>query len=381
MKNKYIAIFIVVLFLFSSVGAENLSDKKNQLSNAQQHIKDKEAILEDQQAEERDLESQIKELDMKVVAIEDNIKDLGDKLNQKEEEIKTSEKELEAATKKKDEQYESTKERMVQMYKNQDIEYMQIIFSSDNIWDALNKVEYIKRISDKDDKILGEYKEQVELIEIQKEKIEEERIDLDLLRAQELAKRDELSQTINAKQVAISKLQIEQDNMATEIAELEDISVRLEADIKRLTAEMQAQNQEKVPIEYSGGAFTWPVPGWYRISSEYGPRTSPISGGGEVHTGIDIPASYGESVIAAADGTVITAGWVRGFGNTVMISHGSGLVTLYGHNSSVTVTVGQTVKKGETVAKIGSTGYSTGNHLHFEVRVNNSHTNPWNYLK
>ena len=381
MKNKYIAIFIVVLFLFSSVGAENLSDKKNQLSNAQQHIKDKEAILEDQQAEERDLESQIKELDMKVVAIEDNIKDLGDKLNQKEEEIKTSEKELEAATKKKDEQYESTKERMVQMYKNQDIEYMQIIFSSDNIWDALNKVEYIKRISDKDDKILGEYKEQVELIEIQKEKIEEERIDLDLLRAQELAKRDELSQTINAKQVAISKLQIEQDNMATEIAELEDISVRLEADIKRLTAEMQAQNQEKVPIEYSGGAFTWPVPGWYRISSEYGPRTSPISGGGEVHTGIDIPASYGESVIAAADGTVITAGWVRGFGNTVMISHGSGLVTLYGHNSSVTVTVGQTVKKGETVAKIGSTGYSTGNHLHFEVRVNYSHTNPWNYLK
>lgn len=381
MRKRYVSIFLVALFLLTPLGAESLNDKKDQLTNAQQNIKDKESILEEQKEEEKDLEGQIKALDMQVVDIEDNIKELGEKLQQKMKEIEKSEKDLEAATKKKDEQYEATKDRMVQMYKNQDMGYMQVVFSADNLWDAINKVEYIKRISNKDDKILGEYKEQIEVIEVHKEKIEEEKIDLDLLRAQELAKKDELSQAINAKQVAINKLQEEQNKTTAQISELEDISVKLEADIKRLTAEMEAQQQHKIPVEYVGGAFAWPVPGWYRISSEYGPRTSPIFGTSEFHTGIDIPASYGQSVSAAADGTVITAGWVRGFGNTVMISHGSGLVTLYGHNSSLTVTVGQSVSKGETVAKIGSTGYSTGNHLHFEVRVNNKHTNPWAYLK
>ena len=124
----------------------------------------------------------------------------------------------------------------------------------------------------------------------------------------------------------------------------------------------------------------WPVPGYYRISSDYVDRTSPIFGAAEFHTGIDIPASYGEDVVAAADGVVITSGWVNGYGNTVMISHGSGIVTLYGHNSSLVISNGQSVKKGQVIAKIGSTGYSTGNHCHFEVRINGDHTSPWPYL-
>ncbi len=383
MKRKYIGILLIASFLLTPLGAESIKDKKDELTNTQQHIKDKENILKEQKEEEKDLESQIKNLDMQVVGIEDNIKDLGIKLEQKMQEINQSEQNLEVATNKRDEQYESTKERMVQMYKNQDMGYMQVIFSSDNLWDAINKVEYIKRISDKDDKILDEYKEQIDIIEVHKDKIEKEKIDLDLLRAQEVAKKDELGQTINAKQLAINNLQAKQSKTSSEISELEDISAQLEADIKRITKEMQAQQEKenKVPVEYGGGTFTWPVPGWYRISSEYGPRTSPIFGKTEFHTGIDIPASYGQSVSAAASGTVITAGWVRGYGNTVIISHGSGLVTLYGHNSSLTVTSGQKVSKGETIAKIGSTGYSTGNHLHFEVRLNDNHTNPWNYLK
>ena len=124
----------------------------------------------------------------------------------------------------------------------------------------------------------------------------------------------------------------------------------------------------------------WPVPGNYRVSSGYVDRTSPIFGTAEFHTGIDIPANYGTSVVAAADGVVITAGWVNGYGNTVMISHGSGLVTLYGHNSSLVVSKGDSVKKGQTIAKVGSTGYSTGNHCHFEVRKDGDHVDPNIYL-
>ncbi|MBQ7241903.1 MAG: M23 family metallopeptidase, partial [Firmicutes bacterium] len=102
--------------------------------------------------------------------------------------------------------------------------------------------------------------------------------------------------------------------------------------------------------------------------------------GSEFHTGLDIPAPRGTNIVAAADGKVITAGYVRGYGNTIMISHGNGLVTLYGHNSSLAVSVGDWVSAGSVVAYCGSTGNSTGNHCHFEVRVNGSHTNPWNYL-
>jgi murein DD-endopeptidase MepM/ murein hydrolase activator NlpD len=171
----------------------------------------------------------------------------------------------------------------------------------------------------------------------------------------------------------MAKLEQQQEELYDQIDALEKASEDLEAEIKRLTAAST--------VKYSGGTFGWPVPGYYRISSEYNPRNSPISGIAEFHQGIDIPASYGEAVVAAADGIVITSGWVSGFGNTIIIDHGSGIVTIYGHNSSLTVSNGERVTKGQQVARIGSTGYSTGNHCHFEVRINGAHTSPWNYLK
>ncbi len=379
--RKYISVLLVATLFLLPTYADTLTDKKNQLDSAQQHIKDKESLIQQQEEEKKQIEVEIQELDTKVVEIEDNIKDLGIKIEAKQEEVRLSEIDLKEATVKKDDQYDATKQRMVQMYKNQRIGYMQLVFSSGNLWDAINRTKYINRISEKDNHILDGYEEQIEIIEVHKDKIEEEKNDLDLLRSEEIASKEGLNEAINAKQMAITSLQNKQDAVSREIEELEDISKEIQDDIKKLTAEMESQNKDKIPSQYGGGTFAWPVPGWYRISSEYGPRTSPIFGKTEFHTGIDIPAAYGESVVAAADGTVITAGWVRGFGNTVIISHGSGLSTLYGHNSSVTVSVGQSVRKGDVVAKIGSTGYSTGNHLHFEARLNNSHTNPWAYLK
>ncbi len=384
MKNnimRYVSVLLVVILCLIPTYADTLSDKKNQLNSAQQHIKDKEALLSQQEAEKNKIEAEIQKLDTEVVEIEDNIKQLGTKIEAKQEEIKLSELDLEAATIKKDDQYEATKERMVQMYKNQRIGYMELVFASDNLLDAINRTKYINKISERDNDILSDYEEQIKVIEVHKDKIEEEKNDLDLLRSEEITSKEGFNEAIESKQVAMNSLQDKQNAVSREIEELEDVSQSLEADIKKITAEMEAQNKDKIPPQYGGGKFAWPVPGWYRISSEYGPRTSPIFGKTEFHTGIDIPAGYGESVVSVADGTVITAGWIRGFGNTVIVSHGSGLTTLYGHNSSLTVSAGQKVKTGDVIAKIGSTGYSTGNHLHFEVRLNNSHTNPWAYLK
>ncbi len=378
--KKQISILLAFTLLLVPVYADTINDKKNQLSSAEQHIKDKEQLLEERKQERAAIEAEIKEVDTKMVAIQDNIKELGDQLEQKKLEIEESEKELEAANIKKDEQYEATKARMVQMYKNQKVGYIQVVFSSNSFWEAINRLEYIRRISEKDNTLLDTYQAQIDYIEVQKEKIESEKSDLDLLQKKEISKKNELEEARAAKQVAIDKLESEAGKLAGEISKLEEISEQLEEDIKKLTEEMEAKNKNQIPTQYTGGTFTWPVPGYYRISSEYNPRTSPISGNYEFHTGIDIPAGYGEDVVAAGDGVVITAGWVNGYGNTVMISHGSGIVTLYGHNSSVVVSQGQTVSKGQVVAKIGSTGYSTGNHCHFEVRVNGSHTSPWPYL-
>ena len=379
--KKQISILLAFTLLLVPVYGDTIDDKKNQLSSAEQHIKDKEALLDEHKKEKAAIQAEIKEVDQKMVAIEDNIKELGVQLDEKMKEIEASEAELEAATIQKEKQYEATKARMTQMYKNQKVGYIQVVFSSNNFWDAMNRLEYIRRISEKDNTLLDAYQEQIDYIEVQKEKIEEERLDLDLLQKQEISKKRELEEARATKQVAIDKLQSQENKLSGEISKLQELSEELEAEIEKLTKELEEKNKNKVPAQYTGGTFMWPVPGYYRISSEYNPRTSPISGKYEFHTGIDIPAGYGEDVVAAADGVVITSGWINGYGYTVMISHGGGLVTLYGHNSSLVVSEGESVRKGQVIAKIGSTGYSTGNHCHFEVRVGGSHTSPWPYLQ
>lgn len=401
MKKKWAFVLAVVLALVP-VNASTLKDKKNELNNTQQHIKDKKAQASQTKEKKEAIQQEIKAADLELVKIQDNIKELGQQLDKKKEEIKESQGKLDQAIAKKDEQYSATKDRMVQMYKNQKIGYMQVIFSSSSFWEAINRVEYVRRISRKDHNILDEYKAQIQTIEEQKKKIEDEKDELDILQKTEIAKNEELEKARDKKQQAMEKLAAEEGKLQSEIENLESVSEDLKAEINRLTKELEEKAKAQqaaaankntsgsssasssgggsIPTQYVGGTFMWPVPGYYRISSDYQGRTSPISGKSEFHTGIDIPASYGEDVVAAADGVVIKSGWVNGYGNTIMISHGSGIVTLYGHNSSLVASNGQSVKKGQVIAKIGSTGNSTGNHCHFEVRVNGDHTSPWPYL-
>ncbi len=404
--RKKIILLLAVLLTFMPVYATTLKDKKEALNSTQQDIKDKKETASQKKEQKEAIQEEIKKVDLELVEIQDHINELGDKLEVKREEIAASEEKLEEANEKKDDQYEATKERMVQMYKNQKIGYIQVVFSSNNFWDAINRVEYVKRISRKDHSILDEYKLQIETIEKQKKLIEEEKNELDMLQKEEIAKNDELETTRNKKEAAMEKLAAEEGKLKSEIVNLEEISENLKSEIQELTRQLeeearrQKEEEERkrkqaassssssnssstsgrIPTQYVGGTFMWPVPGNYRVSSGYVDRTSPIFGTAEFHTGIDIPANYGTSVVAAADGVVITAGWVNGYGNTVMISHGSGLVTLYGHNSSLVVSKGDSVKKGQTVAKVGSTGYSTGNHCHFEVRKDGDHVDPNIYL-
>lgn len=381
--KRIIAVCLIGALTLAPVYGSSIKDKKNELSSVKDNIEEAKDKISANKEKQDAIQAEIQKMDKQMVVIQDKILELDTQLATKEKEIAESEVLLEEAIKIKDEQYEKTKQRMTAMYKNQKVGYIQIIFSSTSFWEALNRIEYIQRISKQDNKLLDDYEAQIVEVERQKKKIEEEKAELDLLRKQQVAKKSELEEAKSVKDKALSQLAKEKGYLEDELQEAEMTSKELEEEIKRLTeaaqAAQKAQNSS-VSSKYTGGAFLWPVPGFYYLSSEYNPRNSPISGNYEFHTGIDIPASYGSDVVAAADGVVITSGWVNGYGYTVMISHGGGLVTLYGHNSSLVVQNGQSVTKGQTIAKVGSTGYSTGNHCHFEVRVNGSHTTPWNYL-
>lgn len=377
MRNKVIFL-IVVSLLLAPTYASSLSNKKNELNSTKQKIESAKGQLNSNKQSQEAIEKEMAEVDKQINKVEETIRDLETKLKEKEEQLARSEEELEAAILEKSRQYEATKDRMVQMYKNQKIGYIQVIFSSNSFWEALNRIEYIKRISEQDNTILDNYKKQVAIIENKKKAIEDEKNELEKLRQSEVEKRNELKQILANKDKKLDELAQKAGMLREQIENMENIADELAASIKKLTEKTNATVTSSA--KYTGGKFTWPVPGYYYISSEFGGRTSPISGKYEFHTGIDIPAEYGNNVLAAADGVVITSGWVRGYGNTIMINHGNGLVTLYAHNSSLVVSNGQTVKAGQVIAKIGSTGYSTGNHCHFEVRKNGSAVSPWNYV-
>jgi murein DD-endopeptidase MepM/ murein hydrolase activator NlpD len=170
-----------------------------------------------------------------------------------------------------------------------------------------------------------------------------------------------------------------QQQIAANTSQEEDLSQKYDDIQNAITAEL-AKQQSKTAV-YSGGVMGWPVPSSHNISSPFGPRVNPISGRTEIHTGIDIPAPSGSPIVASAAGKVIYAQWNSGgYGNMIGIDHGGGIATYYCHCSSIVTSVGQTVSRGQLIGRVGTTGYSTGNHCHFEVRVNGVAKNPLSFL-
>ncbi|MBO7333692.1 MAG: M23 family metallopeptidase, partial [Lachnospiraceae bacterium] len=161
--------------------------------------------------------------------------------------------------------------------------------------------------------------------------------------------------------------------LAAEIAVIEALEAQILEEKKQLAAQ---QNR----ITYDGGMFAWPCPGYIRITEEFGWRTNPFSGRSEFHSGLDMGAPAGTAILAAYDGVVVASAYNWSMGNYIMIDHGDGLYTIYMHASKLYANSGDIVVKGETIAAVGTTGSSTGNHLHFGVRLNGQYVSPWNYF-
>ena len=243
-------------------------------------------------------------------------------------------------------------------------------------------MQYVNDIMKYDNKLLGELKESEKLIEQKTNEIANDKAQVETLVAEQKEKTAEYNAKLAEKQNTYNQYKLDATKYEQELASWEKASEEVESLIAKASGGSSSSSSSSSGgnVTYTGGEFSWPVPGRSYISSGYGYRSRPIGSGREFHTGYDIPAPYGSNIVAAQSGKVIYASYMNGYGYTVMIDHGGGLVTLYGHNSSLVVSKGASVSKGQVIAKAGSTGNSTGNHCHFEVRKNGKHTSPKPYL-
>lgn len=410
MKNRLkiiTAIMLTLIFCMQPVCNVQATEESN-LSEAQQEKKTLEndlqkakELIDSLKGSKEDIQSEVEKLDKQLNEISGKVKELESQLSKKRQEIADTESALNKAKEQEKKQYRNMKKRIQFMYENGQTSYVEMLLSADSFTDFLNAVEYITQISQYDRKMLKEYQNmQVTIADTQKTletdyaslqslqaKVQEEK---QAVAALESAKKGEL----NAVADDLTDAQSVAKAYEAEIQAQNEVIAQIQAAQKRAAEQQAAQQQAQAAEEnqntaqnttpsgngQSTGSMMWPCPSSKRVTSDYGPRTSPTNGASSNHKGIDIGAAYGADIVAADGGTVIVATYSSSGGNYVIIDHGGGLCTVYMHASSLTVSAGQTVSKGQVIAKVGSTGISTGNHLHFGVTLNGVYVSPWGYV-
>ena len=367
--------FVILSFsIFSYVLAENEdTDLQQQREELQNQINDANGQLEDVQNELSENLQQVQKLDEK---IESSNKEL-EEINTKISELQTSMDEVQAKLEVAEENFNNQKEkldnRLIAVYESSDTEYLDVILSSRSISEFLSNYFLITELAKHDTELLEDMQSQKNEIQKSKDKLENDKKELGIIKANQSKTAKILENTKTVRENYISKLSDSEKEIQAKIDEYN-------AQFAAINAEILAMVKDGIAAEYIGGELAWPVPGYTRISSKYGMRTHPITGVYKLHTGTDISAPMGANFIAANDGIVTKAEYNGAYGNMVIIDHGGGVSTLYAHGSEILVQVGQTVKRGEPVLKVGSTGYSTGPHAHFEVRLNGVVTDPMPYI-
>ena len=371
-KSIIICTFLCT-FSFISYAAD-LNELQNQKNEIQTQIDESNSQLNDVNDELTDNLKQIQKLDESIQSSEENIEKLNEEITKKENEIQQIESELEKVTKKYDTQKALLDERLVEMYENDNVKYLDVILKSKNFSDFISTYYIISELTEYDMDLL-------EIVDGQRKEIEQKNL---ALSSQKESLEQEKS-TQKKTQIALSntkvlrknymlKLSQEEQDLQAKIDEYNNQVNQIEEEIKKLA--VTASFGE----DYRGGTMQWPIYGHYTITSNYGMRTHPITGVYKLHTGVDISATIGSDFTAIADGIVVKAEYNGAYGNMVIIDHGGGVQTLYAHGSQIIAQVGQEVKAGDIVLKVGSTGYSTGPHAHFEVRINGSPVNPLDYV-
>ena len=358
-------------------------ETQDKIDDIKEDIKAAEDKIEKLENNKSSLQSYISQLDQEANELEQRISDLNKDIENKKAEIEQVKLELEEAQAVADQQYEDMKMRIQYLYENGMPSMLELLLTSQSFTDFLNRSTYASQMTSYDREMLNAYIAQKEEVEQKKAELEAEEEELNLLADAASDQKKTVESLISAKNSEIASYQAQIDSESSNAdayeKDLAEQEKKLDQIEQQIAAAAAAAAQEG---DGDGGAsgFIWPCPSSHRITSYFGPRPQPTPGASTNHKGIDIGASYGSAIVASAAGRVTTATYSSSAGNYVVISHGDGMSTVYMHCSALYVSVGQTVSQGETIAAVGSTGYSTGNHLHFGVIKNGTYVNPLGYV-
>ncbi len=361
-------------------------DKKEDMQNTLTDMENDKTELEEVK---NDLSDYVVELDGKLTNLQNVLIELDTLIVNKKEEVESMKQSLKEAEQTEADQYEAMKKRIKFMYERGNTSYISILVAAENFSDMLNKAEYIEVISQYDRSMLEDYQKTKEVISQIKDQLVSEENELVNAKKEASDKEVEMNGLIDEKNTQIENYEKDITNKEQAIKEYEAEIAAQNATIAALEAKIAQAEREAAenvsgndvgPGSYGGGTFCWPAPSYTRISSDYGNRLPPTLGVQQFHNGVDMAAPSGSPILAASDGQVIAAAYSSTMGNYIMINHGSGIYTIYMHASALYVSSGQNVSRGQKIAAVGTTGRSTGPHLHFSVRVNGAYVSPWNYL-
>ena len=374
LKRKSRFAMIVAILLMLTFAVETSLASAATLSQIRNNIKNKQQELNESRAKEKSLGDQVNSLEQQINSKQSDIDELEASISEAQAKLETLEEELAAAEEKVNTQNENLNARLRNMYKNGSVGFIDVLMDSGSFSEFLNNLSLVEKVYTSDQDVLEELQKAYDEIDAKKKEIETLQAEL----SESKATMEEQKSSLEADKASVEKKKSE---IAADSAETQRELDKLEADAQALTSSIRNSGSSSSSSKYNGGIMAWPVPSCHTVSSGYGGRIHPTTGKYKFHGGLDIPGSYGSAIVAAHSGKVIWAG-NRGdsYGNYVIIDHGGGVSTLYGHSSKVLVSTGQSVSRGQRIANVGSTGRSTGPHCHFEVRINGSRVNPNPYV-
>ena len=417
-----VVIMVVGVFPFS-IAANELDSAKQEKTALEQKKKDIDNKIAALESEKTDIVNYIEKLDIQLNELTEQMNILTADIGEAQADLVVTQKELGKAKAHEEKQYESMKKRIQYIYENGEPSYLEILIESKDISEFLNQVEIRSKITEYDNNLLDEYNKITQKVIQKEEELEEKLSSLNLMQEELSYEQEAVETLVQAKGEELARHEeqlIASENVAKEYeAELEaklaeiqhleeeerrrqeeelrrkqeeerkrkEAAERKRLEEARIKAEAEAGNNNSSESSNASsgnhtgtGVFTWPTPSSRRITSYFGWRIHPIYGDNRFHSGIDVGAPYGTHIVAADAGTVVARGYSGSAGNYIHVNHGNGIVTRYYHCSSLVASTGDNVQKGQVIAYVGSTGASTGPHLHFEVRVNGVATNPLGYV-